>query len=489
MVDKQAMAGVIKKGAASGAPTCRQNGAAQKNLPEGWEWKTLGEIADINPRIDKSKIADNLQVSFVPMPAVGAGDGQIDVSQLRPAREVKKGYTPFEEGDVLFAKITPCMENGKMAVVPKLNNGVGFGSTEFHVLRPRHDVAARYLYHYVSNASFRKEAAHSMTGAVGQKRVHTAYLSACPIPRAPLDHQKLIVAEIEKQFSRLDEAVAGLKRIKANLKRYKAAVLKAAVEGKLTEEWRKEHPDIEPASQLLKSILAARKQKWEEKNPGKKYKEPAAPDTSNLPELPKGWVWATIDQVAECLDSMRVPINKKERASREGTVPYYGANGQVGWIDDYIYNEPLVLVVEDETFTGRELPFCYKISGKSWVNNHAHVLRNTKAVGIDYLNYSLAHYPFTRLTTGTTGRKKLTQAALLSAPYPLAPIAEQMEIVSQVESSLSVTEESEAAVETNLKRADRLRRAILEKAFSGRLKVLRPYHSEEEDSKRVNGIK
>ena len=98
-----------------------------------------------------------------------------------------------------------------------------------------------------------------MTGAVGQKRVSTTYLKEAKIPVAPLDQQKRIVAEIEKQFSRLDEAVANLKRVKANLKRYKAAVLKAAVEGKLTEEWRKQHPDVEPADKLLERILAARR--------------------------------------------------------------------------------------------------------------------------------------------------------------------------------------------------------------------------------------
>ena len=93
-----------------------------------------------------------------------------------------------------------------------------------------------------------------------------------------------IVAEIEKQFSRLDEAVANLKRVKANLKRYKAAVLKAAVEGKLTEDWRKHHPDVEPASKLLERILAERRAKWSGKG---KYKEPAEPETSDLPAMPE----------------------------------------------------------------------------------------------------------------------------------------------------------------------------------------------------------
>ncbi len=211
------------------------------SLPDGWAWRTLGEIADVPPRIDKSNIPDDALVSFVPMPAVGAGNGHIDVSQLRPAKEVKKGYTPFQAGDVLFAKITPCMENGKMAIVPRVINGYGFGSTEFHVLRPKQDIDTRYLYHFVSNTSFRREAAHNMTGAVGQKRVSVDFIKTSMIPLAPPDQQKLIVSEIEKQFSRLDEAVTALKRIKVNLKRYKASVLKAAVEGKLTEEWRKEN--------------------------------------------------------------------------------------------------------------------------------------------------------------------------------------------------------------------------------------------------------
>jgi type I restriction enzyme, S subunit len=187
-----------------------------------------------------------------------------------------------------------------------------------------------------------------------------------------------------------------------------------------------------------------------------------------LPDLPEGWVWATIDQVSECLDSMRIPVNKKERENRQGNIPYYGANGQVGWIDDYLFDEPLVLVVEDETFTGREKPFTYKISGKTWVNNHAHVLRATATI-TDYLNYSLMFYPFTPLTTGTTGRRKLTQRALRTAPYALPPLAEQQRIVAEVERRLSVAAAAEAAVAATLTRSGRLRQTILQRAFSGRL--------------------
>jgi type I restriction enzyme S subunit len=155
----------------------------------------------------------------------------MDATVVRRFGEVKKGYTVFREGDVLFAKITPCMENGKMAVARGLHNGIGCGSTEFHVLRPKPGVDAQYVYHFVSSARFRAEAAHHMTGAVGQKRVPAAFLEHCEIPLPNLDEQRRIVAEIERQFSRLDEAVAILMRGKASLIRYEKAVLRSLIVG------------------------------------------------------------------------------------------------------------------------------------------------------------------------------------------------------------------------------------------------------------------
>jgi type I restriction enzyme S subunit len=129
----------------------------------------------------------------------------------------------------------------------------------------------------------------------------------------------------------------------------------------------------------------------------------------------------------------------------------------------------LVLVVEDETFTGREKAFSYKIAGKSWVNNHAHVLRPRPGVNVDWLNYSLAYYPFTPLTTGTTGRKKLTQKALLAAPLMLPPESEQEEIAVDIDRQISVINHLAAEVSSGLSRALSCRQGILDQAFSGRL--------------------
>jgi type I restriction enzyme S subunit len=209
-------------------------------LPQTWCNAKISEITAVNPTLDKSGIPEGLDISFVPMPAVQAESGIIDVSGIRKFSEVKKGYTPFREGDVLFAKITPCMENGKMAVVPEVRNGIGFGSTEFHVLRAQSGVSAKYVYYYVSSQPFRRVAEHNMSGAVGQRRVTTPYLSACEVPLPPTNEQHRIVAKIEELFSELDKGIENLKTAQAQLKVYRQALLKHAFEGKLTAQWRAE---------------------------------------------------------------------------------------------------------------------------------------------------------------------------------------------------------------------------------------------------------
>jgi type I restriction enzyme S subunit len=283
----------------------------------------LSEAAEINPKVDRSLLSDDTLVSFVPMASVGAANGQIDVSTTRPYAEVKKGYTAFRNGDVLFAKVTPCMENGKMAVARNLSNGQGFGSTEFHVLRPRGGVDSSYLYHFVSSASFRKEAARHMTGAVGLRRVPAAFLQDELIPLPELDEQRRIVAEIEKQLSRLDEAVANLHRVKANLKRYKAAILNAAVEGRLVETEaslaHREGRSYETGEQFLQRILEARRSQWAGRG---MYKEPEGPKTLELPEVPEGWTWATLPQVGELNRGKSKHRPRDDKALYGGPYPF-----------------------------------------------------------------------------------------------------------------------------------------------------------------------
>ena len=189
----------------------------------------IGEICSINPR-QNDNIPENSEISFIPMAAVSA-NGQVDLSDTLESSKVKN-YTVFRNGDVLFAKITPCMENGKGAIVHNLVNGYGAGSTEFIVLRPNADmITAKWLYLYLSQRSFRWECQQHMTGSAGQKRVPPKYLASCEIPVPAISEQERIVSKIEELFSKLDASVTELQTAKEKLKVYRQAVLKEAFTG------------------------------------------------------------------------------------------------------------------------------------------------------------------------------------------------------------------------------------------------------------------
>lgn len=148
----------------------------------------LGEVCLINPK--SCTLRDDTEVSFIPMTKVGE-HGEFDASEIKNYSEVKKGFTNFQNGDILFAKITPCMENGKGAIAHNMKNGIGFGSTEFHVLRPDTDkITSEWLYYLTTWKTFRKEAEKNMTGSAGQKRVPKTFLENYVVNLPDIDTQK-----------------------------------------------------------------------------------------------------------------------------------------------------------------------------------------------------------------------------------------------------------------------------------------------------------
>jgi type I restriction enzyme, S subunit len=457
-----------------------------------WPLVPLPEAVELNPKAERGSLADDLEISFVPMASVEAETGRLDASVVRKYAEVKKGYTYFREGDVLFAKITPCMENGKMVVARGLKNGVGFGSTEFHVLRPREEVDASFIYYFVSSANFRRDAAHLMTGAVGQKRVPLSFLEQAIIPLPSLDEQQSVVAEIEKQFSRLDEAVANLKRVKASLKRYKAAVLKAAVEGHVVETEaeiaRREGRSYETDAQLLQRILETRRSQWKGKG---KYKEPSAPDTTDLPQLPEGWVWCGFEQVSvsnkHALKAGPFGSALKKEMYVESGFKIYGQeqviNGDSTFGDYFIdatkYRElescavkpgdllislvgtaGKVLVLPPTAMPGIINPRLLKLS--------LNLLFIAPAYAAYLLQSAWAKHYFKLQAHGGT-MEILNLGIIKALPVPLPPLDEQNRIVAEVDRRLSLLRETERQVDSNLRRAERLRQSVLADAFSGKL--------------------
>ncbi len=176
----------------------------------------LSDVCEINPR--SQAISDDTLVSFVAMPDVSE-DGRINTSVVRPYGEVKKGYTAFQEGDILFAKITPCMENGKGALAVGLQNGIGVGSTEFHVLRPNTDLLdGMWLYYLTAWPTFRHEAEIHMTGSAGQKRVPKTYLERYQLAIPPLDEQKDQVSQLDRIRRIIDSRQSQLRTLDTLIK-------------------------------------------------------------------------------------------------------------------------------------------------------------------------------------------------------------------------------------------------------------------------------
>ena len=175
----------------------------------GWGMVSLGSVCDINPKKSHdNRLCSGLEVSFVPMPAV-TESGKIDATAIKQFDEVKTGFTYFAENDVLFAKITPCMENGKGAVAKGLHNGIGFGSTEFHVIRPILDKTNPYwIYTLMAFPQFRVDAANNMTGSAGQRRVPASFLEDYCVAVPPIDLQNRFATFVEQvdksQFDKHD---------------------------------------------------------------------------------------------------------------------------------------------------------------------------------------------------------------------------------------------------------------------------------------------
>ncbi len=208
-----------------GAKLIRDSWKPYFKIDDRWEIKTLSEVCEVQPK--KPNLNDQLHVSFINMESMTIDGYKFSHNNIKKVFEVSKSYTYFEENDILLAKITPCFENGKCGIVTNLKNNIGFGSTEFIVLRCNNECLPEYIYNIISNSIFRKNGKKHMHGSVGHQRIPIDFVKNYPIYLPPLSVQQEIVERLEKERAFVD---------------YQDNIIKcfeAKIEEKLESLWRK----------------------------------------------------------------------------------------------------------------------------------------------------------------------------------------------------------------------------------------------------------
>jgi len=358
------------------------------------------------------------------------------------------------------------------------------------IVRPEPVVVPQYLAHAFDASLVRSAVAEGGRG-VGIQNLNLEQVTKLPILIAPLPEQHRIVAAIEDHFSRLDEAVALLERVQRNLKRYRASVLKAAVEGRLVpteaDLARAEGRTYEPATKLLERILEERRRRWKENGGKGTYKEPVAPDTTDLPELPEGWCWVQLDTIGDViLGQQRSPSH----AAAEKVTPYIRA-ANITWegidlsdvksmgfdnperhqlkVGDVLLSEASGSPME----AGKPAVWQGQIPGACFQNTVVRVrVHDQQAVLPEYLQAVFLNDcwcgRFAHLAPGV-GIVHLGAERMARWAVPLCPTSAQRRIVAMLDDMQSVVRETKRSVVVNLARCTRLRQSILKWAFEGRL--------------------
>lgn len=472
-------------------------------LPPEWTRSTLGEIS-AKPEYGWTTRAAEDERNLKLLRTTDISSGRIEWDEVPYCAEnpPDPGRYKLSAGDIVISRAGSV---GVSALIGQCPDSV-FAS---YLIRFRLEpsVDSQFVSCFLKSPDYWRQVAASAAG-IALQNVNAKKLSAVTLPIAPLPEQHRIVAEIEKHFTRLDAAVAALRRARANLTRYRAAVLKAACEGRLVpseaELAHAEGRDYEPADALLDRILLERRERWEAGQLAKmqaagkppkddrwkaKYREPEPPSTGELPDLPEGWAWATFEQLI--------------RRSEYGTSVKCGyapvglpvlripniAEGRIS-IDDVKFSTQPLNLDQEALLQEGDLLMC-RTNGSISLIGKAAVVTSSFAVPHYFASY-LLRFRFVEFETlprwlhlytsappgrdfiernaaSSAGQNNISLRLMHAMPISLPPLREQRRIVAEVERRLSVVDELGIAIEHSLRRAERLRQSVLKRAFEGKL--------------------
>ena len=466
-------------------------------LPKGWAKATLAQL--VSPDRPRELPRDLPHLPFVGMEHVEAHSMRL--LGTVPASGLKSSAVHFQADDVLYGRLRPYLNKVLLARFE------GLCSAEFIVFGKRVEVSSEWLAYFLNSSAFVSFSSHLNAG--DRPRVDFDQIGTYELLVAPRREQDRIVDEIEKQFTRLDFATAALKRVQANLKRYRASVLKAACEGRLVpteaELARKAGRDYEPANKLLQRILHERRARWEADTLAKmqasgksskddhwkqKYKEPSGPDTSDVPPLPEGWCWAGLEQIAIFQNGRPFPSAQYRpdgvKLLRPGNLH---VSGRVVWDEKNTRCLPIAFSEENRDLIVRGKELIMNLTAQSLKDEFLGRICITDDDDASLLNQRLARITpivapptfllwvlkswwFRRfvdqLNTGSLIQHMFT-SQLAEFTVALPPLAEQERISEAVDRQLSTLNVQEGLLDRTHSRSAGLRQAVLVAAFTGQL--------------------
>lgn len=268
-------------------------------IPNHWQWKRVADCVQFNPKVIQD---DAVEVSFIPMADVEPGFvDQCSTRQAKPWAKVKKGFSRFQEGDLLVAKITPCFQNRKSCVAKSLINGTGAGSTEFHVMRCVSGVDAKFLLYFFKSEYFIRYGVNHFNGTVGQQRVGAQDIKDCLIPVPSVEEQVRIVAKLEDAFAEIDRAEKAYEELQTLAGVLRGQILQEAIQGKLVPQLAEEG--------VVEQIGVA-------------------PDERPF-EIPKSWKWRALDEIFKFVDYR----GKTPTKTTDGVRLITASNVRQGYVD------------------------------------------------------------------------------------------------------------------------------------------------------------
>ena len=411
-------------------------------IPESWEWVRVKEVFSINPKVVAD---DNADAAFIPMEKIEACYGSRFSYEIRKWKTIKSSFTCFADGDVAFAKITPCFQNRKSMILKNLPNGIGAGTTELKVLRQYAETIVReYLLYFLASSYFIDEA--TFKGTANQQRIIVGYLENKLFPLPPLAEQKRIVAKIEELLPKVEaygKAQESLDKLNEELpEKLKKSVLQEAIEGRLVTQ----DPNDEPASVLLDKIRKEKARLVKEGKLKKKDLEETPIEENEIPfKIPESWEWCKLGTIAALIGGFAFKSHEyTSSGSRVIRISDITENGFINKnvvrfpftdkLSQYVILKGDILMAMTGGTVGKSLYVKYLPEETMLLNQRVALIR-PNIVFTDYIDYVIKSQHIQGIITEAKNstNDNISMGDLYNFPIPLPPLAEQKRIVAKVE--------------------------------------------------------